>query len=42
MMMKSILDKYELWYESLKDNCHKARKQKTTQMMYKLTQGEYA
>ncbi len=39
--MKSILDHYELWYESLKEICQKAGKQKVTDVMYKLTQGEY-
>ena len=39
--MKSILDQYELWYEPLKDICHKAGKQKVTEVMYKLTRGEY-
>jgi CBS domain containing-hemolysin-like protein len=39
--MKSILDQYELWHESLKDICQKAGKQKVTHVMYKLTQGEY-
>jgi len=39
--MKSILDQYELWYEPLKDICQKAGKQKVTDVMYKLTQGEY-
>ena len=39
--MKSILDQYELWYEPLKDICHKAEKQKVIDVMYKLTEGEY-
>lgn len=39
--MKSILDHYELWYEPLKEICRKAEKQKVTDVMYKLTQGEY-
>ncbi|MBA3011681.1 MAG: CBS domain-containing protein [Proteobacteria bacterium] len=39
--MKSILDQYELWYEPLKDICAKAGRQKATDVMYKLTQGEY-
>lgn len=39
--MKSILDQYELWYEPLKDICRKAGKQKVTDIMYKLTEGEY-
>ena len=39
--MKSILDQYELWYEPLKDICQKAGKQKVTNVMYKLTRGEY-
>ncbi len=39
--MKSILDHYELWYEPLKEICQKAGKQKITNVMYKLTEGEY-
>ena len=39
--MKSILDQYELWYEPLKDICHKAGEQNVTDVMYKLTEGEY-
>jgi len=39
--MKSILEQYKLWYEPLKDICRKAGKQKVTEIMYKLTQGEY-
>ncbi len=39
--MKSILDQYELWHEPLKDTYRKVSKQKVTNVMYKLTEGEY-
>ena len=39
--MKSMLDHYELWHDPLEDICKKAGKLKVTEVMYKLTEGEY-
>lgn len=39
--MKSILEQYDLWQESLEAICKKAGKKKVGEIMYALTEGEY-
>jgi CBS domain-containing protein len=39
--MKSILEQYELWNDPLNEICQRAGKRKVTDVMYKLTEGEY-